>query len=452
MEMAVTISLDVRIDDDGANLNEICAEVKKRISEELAVRVAEEVVKGMQDHVREELCPPAGNAAKKGRGGHERPGPGGVRCRHRIFVKEGFRTELRRVKTDIGEVGFPVGYVSCVGCGKKFSPLMEVLGLEPHQRHSAGLERLVSEVVTQTSYERGEAELKARGSAPVPKSSAHRWVAQRQIPSSKATGSVSGMADGTGFKKWPAQRGDLRVVIGLGPKGEIKPLGTYAGRTWEEIGHHVRQKLRDDDTQLELFAVDGEIGLDRHLATEARHAQRCTWHLPRDLKYAMWEDKAPLDERVAMAGKVAGLVGVEVPEGDLEAVSPEDKASLKNAVKKNEDQLKSLARDFRSKGYPKAATYLENALGNVFSHVRLWLETGIVAPRTTSILENIMREIGRRAKKLGYNWSDQGVVRMTKMVLLRRYDEQEWNSYWKKQLGLGDRCQIRIASIARRRA
>mgnify|MGYP003405674210 CR=1 FL=1 len=46
----------------------------------------------------------------------------------------------------------------------------------------------------------------------------------------------------------------------------------------------------------------------------------------------MWEDKAPLDERIKMAGKVAGLVGIEVPEGDLEAVSAKDKASLERAV------------------------------------------------------------------------------------------------------------------------
>lgn len=452
MEMAVTISLDVTIDDSGANLNEIIAAVKGCIVRELAVRVAEEVIKGLQEHVRDTLCSPVGRVAKKGFGAHERRGSAEVRCRFRTFVKEGHRPTLRRVKTDIGEVKFPVGYVSCEGCGKKLAPIMDVLEIKPHQRHSEGLERLVSEVVTQTSYQRGEAEVEARGSAPVPKTSAHRWVMERDVPSSTSTGSVFGMADGTGFKKWPGERGDIRVVIGLDPEGKIKPLGTYAGKSWEEIGHEVRQKLRSEATQLELFAVDGEVGLDRHLATEADHAQRCIWHVPRDLKYAMWEDHAPFDERKQMAGKVAGLVGIEVPAGDCEAVSRKDKAALQDAVKKNEEEMKSLAREFRAKGYPKAATYLENAMGNVFSHVRLWLETGIVGPRTTSILENIMREIGRRAKKLGWNWSDDGVVQMTKMVLLRRYDEDEWNEYWKRELGLRDRCHISITSITREAA
>lgn len=34
---------------------------------------------------------------------------------------------------------------------------------------------------------------------------------------------------------------------------------------------------------------------------------------------------------------------------------------------------------------------------------------------STSILENITRELGRRLKKLGWNWSDEGIVRTAEM-------------------------------------
>jgi len=43
--------------------------------------------------------------------------------------------------------------------------------------------------------------------------------------------------------------------------------------------------------------------------------------------------------------------------------------------------------------------------------LRLWLETGIVCPRTTSIIENLIRELVRRLKKIGWNWSDAGAER-----------------------------------------
>lgn len=451
MEMETTISLTVSVAEEGANLNEICAAVRKTVMEEVAGRVAERIVAWMQEELRNRLTK-KGKRKRRGEGRHERPEKGG--CRDRQFVKEGYRKEPRRVRTDIGEIAFPVGYVSCGGCGKKWAPILGVLGLEDGKRHSTGLERVVAESVTETSYGRGEAEVEARGSPPVPRSSAHRWVALRKLEEKKRPGMEFGMGDGTGFKRWPGKRGELRVVIGLDRTGTIFPLGTYAGKSWEEIGRDVRKKLKAGPgapVQLKLFAADGEAGLDEHLVTMADYGQRCVWHVPRDLGYAMWKQDAPKSERDEMRDRLANLVGIEVPAEDWEAVSGDDKAALEESMRHNENEILRMAKDFRGKGYTKAATYLENAVGNLFSHLRLWLKTGIVAPRTTSILENIMRELGRRVKKLGWNWSDPGVVRMARMIMLRRYDEQQWNDYWNEVLGLRGRCRIAIRKITVRR-
>lgn len=452
MEMELTISLEVKIDESGANLNEICAAVQETIRGELAVRVTQEVVEGLQEDVRERLCTPSGREAKRGLGGHEVKEEAGQRCRIRTFVKQGYRTEARKVKTDVGEISFPLGYVQCVGCEKKFSPIMEMLEIEPKVKHSVGLERVASEAVMKTSYQRGEEEIVGRGAAPVPKSSAHRWVVGRELPASAVSDIETGMADGTKFKKWPGERGELRIVIGLGKGQEVRPVGVWAGTSWEEIGKEVRQILRigqEDEIQLKLFAEDGERGIDQHLASVAEQGQRCVWHLPRDLGYAMWEDKVPLSERRQKSGKLAGLVGIEIPGQDWEQIKADDKAKLKGQVEKSEAEIQKMIGEFREKGYPKAVTYLENACGKIFSHIHLWLETGIVAPRTTSILENIMRELGRRVKKLGYNWSDAGVEQMAKMVMMRRYDRDEWEAYWKKELGLRGRCKIVVKEIRR---
>jgi len=451
--MAITISLEVSIDDGGANLNEICGEVKERIVGELSAKVAEQIIEGLQERVNETLTQPSGRAAKKGLGGHEAKGAKGNRCQYRTFVKQGRRERPRRVKTDIGVLSFSVARVSCVGCGKKFEPILDVLGLERRAGRSGGLDRMVSEVVSTTSYQRGEAEIEARGGPPVPRTTAHRWAAELAVPDSDPAGCVYGMADGTGFKKWPKARGDLRVVIGLDSQGKPKPLGAYSGESWERIGKKTAKKLKKGkEKQLKLFAVDGEPGLDAHLASVAEKSQRCVWHLPRDLGYAMWGDQAPLEERKQAGLQLGGLVGIEVPAGDWEAISPQDKKAFEEAIESNERQIKAMTKQFEEKGYRKAATYLDNAFDHIFSHARLWLETGIVAPRTTSILENIMRELGRRVKKLGWNWSDEGVVRIAKMVLLRRYDQAQWEAFWKETLGLKGRCRITIKKIARKAA
>jgi hypothetical protein len=452
MEMWIDISLKVNIAESGANINEICNEVRETVASKVVVRVTEEIIEGMQEHIRSNLTSSSGRVAKKGFGKHEQKGSEGMRCRFRVFKREGFRKSLRRIKTDLGEVAIRVGYISCCGCGKKYAPILDVLNIGAYAGHSTGLERVVSEVISSTSYARGEDEIEARGSAPVPRSSAHRWVADRVIPDSEPKECVSGMADGTGFKKWPAKRGDLRVVIGLDTTGKPYPLGTYAGQDWKEIGEDIRKKLKTgkrDEVQMKLFAMDGEPAIDFHLADVAERAQRCVWHLPRELKYAMWEDKVSLSERRSESSKMAKLVGVEIPKEDWENIKPEDKEAICEKVTESERKVMDMAEEFRKKGYSNAATYIENASGKIFEHVYLWLETGIISPRTTSILEGIMKELGRRVKKLGWNWSDLGIVRIAKMVLLRRYDNAKWENYWNKTLGLQGRCKITITNISR---
>ncbi|MBU4219068.1 MAG: hypothetical protein KKB90_08955 [Actinobacteria bacterium] len=452
MEMELTISLTVSIAEDGANINEICAAVKDSVVKTLAPTVAEQTVEGIQEHILELLSSAAGRQAKRGLGGHPVKGSDTNHCRYRAFTRQGYRPGKRRLKTDIGNISFTVGYLECRGCGKRLAPILDVLDIKPREGHSPSLELMASEVISATSYQRGEDEISARGSPPVPRSSAHRRVAGHDFPEGDPQGMVTGMADGTGFKKWPGKKGDLRVVIGLDSAGKPHPLGTYAGESWADIAKEVRERLEEKEVQLKLFTVDGEIGLDRHLAKAADDSQRCVWRLPRDLGYALWEDGVPLEERKKKSGELFGMVGIEVPEGDLEMVSPEEKEELKEEISRREDQIEDMVEDFRSRGYRKAATYLENATGKVFSHLYLWLETGIVAPRTTSILENIMRELGRRVKKLGWNWTDQGITRVAKIIMLRRYEKEQWDAYWKEFLCLKGRCSIAVNSIERKAA
>lgn len=67
------------------------------------------------------------------------------------------------------------------------------------------------------------------------------------------------------------------------------------------------------------------------------------------------------------------------------------------------------------------------------------MATGIVAQRTTSLIENTIRELVRRLKKVGWNWSDAGATRMGRIVLVRRYRRAEWEAYWNDTLNLRGR-------------
>ena len=65
----------------------------------------------------------------------------------------------------------------------------------------------------------------------------------------------------------------------------------------------------------------------------------------------------------------------------------------------------------------KAAGYLERARAALFSYVRRWLLLGIACPRVSSFIERTMRELGRRIKKLAYNWKETGLNKISSILL-----------------------------------
>ena len=53
-----------------------------------------------------------------------------------------------------------------------------------------------------------------------------------------------------------------------------------------------------------------------------------------------------------------------------------------------------------------------------------------------------MRAIGRRIKKLGYNWKDEDVGKIARIVLKLFATEGEWEEYWRKRMGLNQSVML----------
>ena len=78
----------------------------------------------------------------------------------------------------------------------------------------------------------------------------------------------------------------------------------------------------------------------------------------------------------------------------------------------------------------------------MFGYVRRWLALGLVCPRASSFIERTMRAIGRRIKKLGYNWKDEGVGKIARIVLKQFATEGEWEEYWRKRMDLNQSLML----------
>ena len=103
---------------------------------------------------------------------------------------------------------------------------------------------------------------------------------------------------------------------------------------------------------------------------------------------------------------------------------------------------------FRSRGYRHAVRYLEGVASRIFTHVEIWLETGVIAPRSISVLERVFREIGRRLKKIAWGWSDLVATKMAKIIMIKWMSTHKWEQYWMDKLGIHGNCQITMESVA----
>jgi len=440
MEMVVKVVMEVKIPTDRCNVNEVFAAVSKA-RDEYAERLALTLVQEYEKQVVETLCSVSGLAAKKGLGLHESKALPDRRCRCRRFKRAGYWSDLRWFDSDVGSICLCPAMIECRRCGKRITPILGALELESYQSKTDQLLRQTMEAIADTSYRRGSQQLDVLTQVPVAKSTLHRWAARVEWPVSEGTDQPFLFADGTGFKRQPGQHGEVRMVLEVAENGTFRPLGVWAGTDWQHISRELKERLKSKPN---LLISDGERGIERWLAGLAGGATRCHWHFPRGSSYLLWNEQVPLAERKDIFRTVCQLLAIEIPQQDVEMVSQQDKEALRKRIECSEAELYRLRQDFAQKGYYKAAEYFDSAQHRLFSHLRLWLATGIVAPRTTSIIENIIRELVRRLKKIGWNWSDEGATRMGRMVMIRRYDRESWESYWRERMNLQGRCQIRL--------
>ena len=334
-------------------------------------------------------------------------------------------------------------------------PLRSFLGLEPHQAKTSELEKTVVEVVSEQSYRRSSKHLKTIGEIPVPKSTAHRWVAQSDCDKTAGGTGTFGLllADGTGYKRRPDKvkainnRGEVRIAFGIENTGRITALGAWSGEDWDAIAQQIRGKRKDGKPVAEMLLSDGERGLIESLGKLCDDQQRCHWHAARDLNYTLWQDKAPLTQRKQTQQELAGIIGIELPEDDFEKVSPADKAALVKTVAEAEEKVNALWKRLMAKGYAEASGYVAKMSGQLFSYVRRWLETGLVSPRTASWIERVMREIARRLKRMAFGWSEQGAAKMARIILKRFTSAAAWEKYWKKKLRIEGNVVLVLRSI-----
>jgi len=449
MEQEIHITLRFNLATGKVNLNEIVYKLKE-LQNPLMLLILEVILRGYDDLISERLSQTKiyPSKARKGLGRHIRRGdPDGRFCRGRKIRKRGYRKRPRQFSTVFGKLELPLRVVECCKCRAFYSPLLSALKVGLYERKEANFEHEVIEAVIDTNYRRL---IKGR-SIDISLGGIHNLVVgsdidqayQEPVPLDGLSGI---MADETGLKQYKGRKGELRTVIGVTTSGRVEPLGSFANKPWPEIELIIKERIKDAEPFNIPFLYDGEPGLDDFLADIAE-SQRCTWHGPRGLYHALWEDGLKKKDSQESIDKIKHLIGIELPEGDFELLKEEDKQPVKAQYETSKTQVETLIKTFRDKGYQHGATYLEKISERLFTHIEIWLKTGVIAPKTISLLERVFRELGRRLKRIAYGWSDKTVTNLSKMILLKQYSRKKWEQYWKNKLGIKGHFNIQVQTL-----
>jgi hypothetical protein len=448
MEQQIHITLTFDLATGKVNLNEIVYRLQQ-LMHPLMLRILKEVLTSYDDLIAERLSPQAGvmwpGKIRKGLGRHIRKGDPKRRfCHGRCIRKRGYRKHPRIIKTVFGKLELPIRMAECRTCGARYSPLLDALKLMPYSRKESNFEHEVIEAVIDTNYRR----LIEGRSIDISLGGIHNIVAGSDIERLEEEpvdlDDLSAiMADGTGYKRQKGNKGELRSVIGITTGGKVEPLGTFANTQWSDVERIVKDRFKQTKAVGIPFIYDGEPGLDNFLSDIAE-SQRCAWQGTRGLYHSLWENGVKKKYSQPHTDKLKYLIGIELSQSDYELLKDEDKQSVEERYQASKTEIFEMIRVFKEHGYYKGAAYLENLCRRIFTNVELWLRTGVIAPRTTSLLERIFREIGRRVKRIAWGWTDATVTKLSKMIILKKYSKEKWQQYWKQKLGIEGHFSIRL--------
>lgn len=312
-------------------------------------------------------------------------------------------TRERFFNTRYGKVESALLQVTCKGCGCTFSPFVGFFSVKGKRYSRDLVESLVLSALTVSYHEtsrrvKREADIKAAAITVWRQlKEAYQKYERRGKKAVSSSGGIL-FADSTGVKTGKTRRGSpLNLAIKVSGR-EVR--GKRAMLKKEMVTLSVG-KWREDElkgVQADLSVTDGDPELKGVLSrTQPRlPSQRCLFHAPRDLYWALYRDGAE-GERAYWEDRLAGEMWKPSTEGIA--------------------GVNRLIANLDSRGLSSAATYLRNARGELFT-VRKLKEQGI-APElvmvATGPVEREFREINRRTE-IGARWTDEGAERVARLL------------------------------------
>lgn len=335
------------------------------------------------------------------------------------FRRRGQRPGGRKLNSAVGQVHFALAQLECLRCGRRFAPMLEVLGLVAHQRRTARLGEMAVALAVEVAYAKAARFLSDLAGVSLSARSIRRQVltiAPERIGPEILDVPIL-MLDGTGVRAGEAKLGvGLHLAIGLVARRregrrvavEARLLGATLGEGWPvmaEMLAPVRPGLVLVDGEEELSAMAAELWSDVPV-------QRCLFHLSKAIQHlSRYTDGVTLPAAKALRARFDDMLTKAYRSGD----------GTKAATAYDE-----LVADLERAGAPAAAEHLRVARPEALTFMthpaagRLLFGDKGRPELGTGVLERVMREMNRRTD-VGVRWSLHGARAILMAKLERKY-------------------------------
>jgi len=307
--------------------------------------------------------------------------------------------------------------VQCKSCGHKFFITRPLLGLKKRSRILPEFIKKLGLIGALTTFRVSEKITKIFG-IKLDKMTIWRSVQKtaKDIefnidPEEEAVGE----ADGTGIPIIGIkQRGqEMKVFVQHKKDRGVRIAGLSIGKYdkgWDKLFKPLIPNLKK--FKKFLLITDGDDSILKSIKDIVQiKFQRCLWHIPHQLKYVLWKDKAARksDKWLYVLGEILCICTIK-------SIQYEDREDvIEKMIMSKEKQLDALVEYCKGKGLKNCAVYLQNAKSDMFTGIRNRLNG-----KTTSHAERVMKTINYRIN-VG-KWSPEGALNVNKIRLAYYYN------------------------------
>lgn len=397
----------------------------------------QQVLESYQETIVERVCGPRRHPLARGRRApFQCPACG----RNRGFRRRGYRSRHRVLLTRVGRLELRLAQVGC-RCGRRFAPLLQLLGVEPGMRLAPGLARRAASLATETSFAKAADHVAIEtGTSPsirtikrLVRAAGRRCDLSRprtdlvEVPALLVDGTRVPAGPRYGRRAFSARGVELNIACavmgrdrsGRRPKAHIELVGATVARPWSALEPAVHAC-----SDAAIAVTDGDAAIDSMLERAAPGVprQHCTFHVHHNVWHRLWQDGIPITKRDAVIDRL---------------LSPIMTATSRRASVEAAEASVRFAEDH---GWNHTAVHLRRTAPQLATWRavrrtrRPWRMPGRSRPEhTTSVLERTMREVNRRVDPPGNRWVIEGVRAMTNLLLARRFDHPAWRRLWQDE-------------------